>query len=115
MTKGYYQIQPIDFEEVYFFPTPEGMKLIDGEGVGAPFHFRLEIKADSRDDWRIVSVAIIDTEIISQSPEGCRTRENIVPLTGSFMNEVADFFYKSNKFGDIIQDKVNLEIIEYDY
>lgn len=104
-------LPPIDFEEVWISVDANGFHLIEGEGIGAPLHFRLEVDAADRDDWRIETVYIVDSELLSEPVNGKRTREHLVPLEGKFAEEVKDFFFKSDKFGDLIQDKVNLEII----
>lgn len=101
----------IDFDEVWIMPTKDGFKLVEGEGIGAPFHFRLEIEAEDRETWSIESVYMVDVEMLKESVNGQRTREHLVKLEGPFAAEVEAFFFHSTKFGDRIQDKVNLEII----
>jgi hypothetical protein len=96
-----------DFDEVWFEVSPEGMKLTDKEGVGYPFHFRIEIDASYRDDWKIVNVWIVDHEFITNT----RSNEILVPLTGKFLSEAETFFYHSDKFGDLLQDKVDQECL----
>jgi hypothetical protein len=99
----------IDFEEVYLMPTKEGFKLTEDEskGVGAPLHFRIEVNADDRDTWSVDKVWIVDRVEVSEN----RFEDRITPLEGKFGDEVANFFYRSDAFGDVIQDKVNHEII----
>lgn len=96
-----------DFDEVWFEVSPKGMKLTDKEGVGYPFHFRVEIDASHRDDWKIEKVYIVDHEFITDN----RSREILIPLTGEFAREAEQFFYHSDKFGDLLQDKVNHEFV----
>jgi hypothetical protein len=92
-----------DFDEVWFTVTPKGMKLMEGEGVGSPFHFRLEIDAADRDDWHVENVWIVERQHIGSN----RFQDILVPLEGEFAKEVIKFFEQSDHFCDEIQEKVN--------
>lgn len=100
----------IDFDDVYLRPTPAGMRPTE-EDFFTPFTFRVEIDASSRADWKIGTVYMVDIEIISQTAEGCRTKEHLRPCEGEWLAEVSKFFYHSDKFGDRIQDKVDHEFV----
>lgn len=101
---------PIDFDTVFLMPTADGMRPTEEEYFG-PYTFRLEISASCRDDWKIETVYMIDVEIISQTAEGCRTKEHLRQLEGAWAAQVKEFFYRSDKFGDRIQDKVDHEFV----
>lgn len=96
-----------DFDEVWFTVTPKGLKLMEGEGVVGPVHFRVEIDAADRDDWHIENVWIVERQHIGNN----RFQDNLVPLEGEFAKEVIRFFEQSDHFADEIQEKVNYEIV----
>lgn len=96
-----------DFEEVWFGLTKTGPKLMEGEGVIGPVHFRLEIDAADRDDWLIQTISIVQRQQIGTN----RFQDILVPLEGDFLKEATRFFEQSDLFADDIQEKVNLEIV----
>ncbi len=100
----------IDFDQLWMMPTATGMRLTEREFFH-PYHFRLEIDASSRDDWKIGDIYMVDEEIISQTPTGCRTKEHLVKLEGSWAAECKQFFYHTAAFESRIQDKVDYECI----
>lgn len=101
----------VNLPEVWLGITDKGFFPIEGEGVGDPLSFRLEVTAVARDSWSVDAVSLVETQIISQSAEGCRTAEIVTPIEGKFGKELADFFYRSESFAAEIQEKVNFHIV----
>jgi hypothetical protein len=99
-----------EFDEVWMTPSASGMVFCEQESFG-PVKVRLEIEADSRESWGIWNVWMIRTEIVSQDAQGCRSIDHYVQLEGEFLKQAIEFFGKTDSYIDLLQEKVNHEII----
>ena len=106
-------LTPVDFEELWLHPTPKGWKLSkQGQEEVAPIHLRVVIDAVSRDEWHISEIYAVNTQIVSQTKEGCRTKEYINALEGSCFDDARDFLCEVDEHYSRLEDRVFYEINE---
>ena len=98
-----------DIETVYMYPTANEMEFSqDGDPQIVPIYLRVEIDANTCDDWHISEIYMLEEES-SYSRDGIiRADESMVCLTGEFKAYAINFI-RSMK-GEFLQNAVNLEI-----
>ena len=98
-----------DIETVYMYPTANEMEFSqDGDPQIVPIYLRVEIDANTRDDWHISEIYMLEEES-SYSRDGIiRADESMVCLKGEFKAYAINFI-RSMK-GEFLQNAVNLEI-----
>ncbi len=98
---------PVDFQAVYLTPTKSGFEFTSQETY-QPFHMRVEIEATSRDAWDISNIYLVDSyKIVGENRWG----EVLQTLEGVPLAAAMKFITGSDKTMDLLQDKVNQEII----
>jgi hypothetical protein len=98
----------VNLEEVYLRPTPNGWEFTSQEQTVPVPLMRVEIEADSRSEWNVAKIYLVDRHrIIGEN----RWEEIQQELEGKLFSDAMHFITYDEKILSDIQDKVDLEII----